>query len=163
NPGWQGSHGWRAHDHFFTYAELIGKKGCTLPLLEINWQPTRPPVVMELWQSKAPGKVWTTVMTWNNFGREIEYQGRTYGTKDRECTQVETLPQRVKTKLQVASGGNPPSSRWRDLGWAVVDAHDISATAEDYRDYIRQSRGEFSVAKNLYVATRSGWFSCRSV
>ena len=25
------------------------------------------------------------------------------------------------------------------------------------------SRGEFSVAKNVYVATRSGWFSCRSV
>jgi hypothetical protein len=28
---------------------------------------------------------------------------------------------------------------------------------------VQRSRGEFSVAKNIYVATRSGWFSCRSV
>jgi glycosyltransferase involved in cell wall biosynthesis len=31
-----------------------------------------------------------------------------------------------------------------------------------YRDYILASRGEWSVAKNAYVATRSGWFSTRS-
>ena len=33
---------------------------------------------------------------------------------------------------------------------------------DDYQQYIQASRGEISVAKNLYVATRSGWFSCRS-
>ena len=32
-----------------------------------------------------------------------------------------------------------------------------------YRDYICTSKAEFSVAKQAYVATRSGWFSCRSV
>jgi hypothetical protein len=31
-----------------------------------------------------------------------------------------------------------------------------------YRRYIQCSRGEFSVAKNVYVATQSGWSSCRS-
>ena len=30
-------------------------------------------------------------------------------------------------------------------------------------EYIQSSRGEFSVAKNVYVATRSGWFSCRPI
>src|SRR4029450_12159996 len=25
NPGWLGTHGFRAHDHFFTYAERIGQ------------------------------------------------------------------------------------------------------------------------------------------
>ena len=39
----------------------------------------------------------------------------------------------------------------------------ISRTAQSYREYIESSRGEFSVAKNVYVATRCGWFSCRSV
>ncbi len=29
-------------------------------------------------------------------------------------------------------------------------------------DYVRGSKAEFSVAKQAYVATRSGWFSCRS-
>ena len=31
-----------------------------------------------------------------------------------------------------------------------------------YRDYLHGSRGEWSVAKNAYVALRSGWFSTRS-
>jgi hypothetical protein len=33
---------------------------------------------------------------------------------------------------------------------------------DSWRDYIRASRGEFSVCKNVYVATNSGWFSDRS-
>jgi hypothetical protein len=45
----------------------------------------------------------------------------------------------------------------------VIDAHEVSGSADVYRDYIQQSRGELSVAKNTYVATHSGWFSCRSV
>jgi hypothetical protein len=163
NPGWQGSQGWRAHDHFFTYAERIGKVDCALPLLGIDWQPTRPPVVMDLWRAEPPGKNWTTVMTWNNFGREIEFECKTYGTKEREFVQVQCLPQRVDAKLEIASGGNPPTDKWLELGWSVVNSHDVSVTADAYRHYIQQSRGEFSVAKNLYVATRSGWFSCRSV
>ena len=44
-----------------------------------------------------------------------------------------------------------------------MDSHRRSRTAEEYRSYIQTSRGELSVAKNVYVATRSGWFSCRSV
>jgi len=31
-----------------------------------------------------------------------------------------------------------------------------------YRDYVSGSRGEFTVAKDLYVRTRSGWFSDRT-
>ena len=43
------------------------------------------------------------------------------------------------------------------------DAQSVSVTLDDYRNYLLESRGEFSVAKNTYVATGSGWFSCRSV
>ena len=32
-----------------------------------------------------------------------------------------------------------------------------------YRDFIAQSRGEFTVAKDIYVRPNSGWFSDRSV
>ena len=32
----------------------------------------------------------------------------------------------------------------------------------DYQDYIAASRGEVSVAKHVYVALRTGWFSTRS-
>ena len=38
NPGWQGTHGFRAHDHFLTYAERIGRPDCVLPTLGLPWQ-----------------------------------------------------------------------------------------------------------------------------
>ena len=163
NPGWQGSHGWRAHDHFFTYAERIGQPDCALPTLGIQWQPTRPLVVMDCWHAEPPGERWTTVMTWNNFGRPIEHAGVRYGTKETEFGRVEQLPRCVDATLEVACGGDPPVARWQESGWSVVDSHRVSETADEYRRYVQRSRGEFSVAKNLYVATRSGWFSCRSV
>jgi hypothetical protein len=163
-PGWRGTRGWRAHDHFFTYAERIGAPDCALPTLGIDWQPTRPPVVLDLWRPKPPGERWTTVMTWRNFPESIEYRGRRYGAKELEFDRIEALPGRTAARLEVAVGGSgPPVGRWRSLGWSVIDSHSVSATPEDYRDYIERSRGEFSVAKNVYVATRSGWFSCRTV
>jgi hypothetical protein len=164
NPGWQGSFGFRAHDCFFTYAERIGRQGCELPELGIAWQPTRPPVVLDCWQPRPPGDTWTTVMTWNNFCKPIQGQNKVYGTKELEFGRVEAVPAHAPVRLEVAVGGaSPPVERWRALGWSVIDSHGISQTMEDYRRYIESSRGEFSVAKNVYAATHSGWFSCRSV
>jgi hypothetical protein len=162
DPTWGGGHGYRAHDFFFTYAEQIGKTHCILPTLGLPWQPTRPPVVLDMWHAKPPGDVWTTVMTWKNFAESIKYQGRRYGTKEIEFEKVKTLPEQTPVKLELASGGDPPVDEWRRRGWSVVDSHSVSETPQIYRDYIVRSRGEFSVAKNVYVATRSGWFSCRS-
>ena len=120
NPGWQGSRGYRAHDFFFTYAERIGQSDCELPDLGIQWQPTRPPVVSDLWHSEPPGSTWTTVMTWDNFRRPIEWNGKVYGTKELEFGRVEMLPQQLTASLELAVGGaSPPIERWRSLGWSV--------------------------------------------
>ena len=163
-PGWQGAHGYRAHDHFFTYAECLGQQQCLLPDMGIAWHPTRPPVVLDLWQSQLPAEKWTTVMTWNNFRKPVEYQGQQFGTKEVEFPKVERLPAWVDAALEVAVGGSgAPVERWRELGWNVIDSHDVSRTVDDYQRYIQCSRGEFSVTKNLYAATHSGWFSCRTV
>lgn len=163
SPGWLGTHGWRGHDRFFTYAERIGADGCALPALGVDWVPTRPPVVLDQWRPAPPGERWTTVMSWNSFGRSIEHEGRVYGAKEPEFARVEALPGHVSAALEVAVGGHEaPAERWRDAGWSVVDSHDVSRTPDEYRGYIQGSRGEFSVAKNVYAATRSGWFSCRS-
>jgi hypothetical protein len=103
-------------------------------------------------------------MTWNNFQERIEHEGVVFGTKEMEFGRVEELPRRTRARLEVAVGGaDPPRDRWRALGWSVVDSHTVSMTPDDYRAYVQRSRGEFSVAKNVYVATGSGWFSCRSV
>jgi len=163
-PGWQGAHSYREHDFFFTYAEGIGTAGCLLPSLDLAWQKTRPLVLVDGWRPQPPAKNWTTVMTWKNFQETIEYQGKVYGTKEMEFVRVESLPEKVKASFEMAVGGaQAPREKWQSLGWSVIDSHQISKTAEDYRVYIQSSKGEFSVAKNVYVATRSGWFSCRSV
>jgi hypothetical protein len=164
NPNWYGSHGYRAHDFFFTYAERMGRDDCVLPSLGLDWQPTRPPVVLDCWKSEPPGEKWTTVMTWKNFQETIEHNGVTYGTKEMEFGKVQELPIRVQAPLELAVGGaQAPREAWRALGWLVIESEAISRTAEEYRRYLQRSRGEFSVAKNVYVATRCGWFSCRSV
>lgn len=161
---WPGTQGFRGHDLFFTYAERMGAADCPLPDFGLPWQPTRPLVVLDCWQPQPPAKTWTTVMTWDNFRKPIEHNGQSYGTKEREFGRIESLPAKAPVPLEVAVGGSdPPREELRSLGWSVLDSHDVSRTADDYRSYIQQSRGEFSVAKNVYVATRCGWFSCRSV
>jgi hypothetical protein len=86
-----------------------------------------------------------------------------YGTKDVEFAKIECLPELIGVPLEVAVGGSPPAERWARRGWNVLDPTAVSSTPEAYRSYISSSRGEFAVAKHIYVVTRSGWFSCRTV
>lgn len=165
NPGWLGTHGWRSHNFFFTYANRLGRPDCPLGDFGVPWHFTRPPVVLEEWEApRPPGRAWTTVMTWKNFPKLIEHEGRTYGAKELEFPKIEAVPQRVHTPMEVAVGGNAaPREHWKSLGWHVRDSHAVTADSLVYRNYIFDSRGEFSVAKNIYVDTRGGWFSCRTV
>src|SRR5262249_61222174 len=47
-------------------------------------------------------------------------------------------------------------------GWSLIDPRPISADMALYTDFIAGSRGEFTVAKDIYVRSNSGWFSDRS-
>jgi hypothetical protein len=164
NPGWQGTHGFRGHDHYFTYAERMGRTDCLLPDFGLTWRPTRPPVLLDRWRPEGRAARWSTVMTWNNFQKPVEYGGRVFGTKEREFSKIEALPAaHSSVTFELATGGSgAPIEKWSEIGWRIVDSHSVSETLDDYRDYIQSSRGELSVAKNLYVSTHSGWFSCRS-
>ncbi len=61
----------------------------------------------------------------------------------------------------------PPSEEVRRAvegdGWKLTDPGPISADIDAYRQFIAASRGEFTVAKDIYVRTHSGWFSDRAV
>jgi hypothetical protein len=57
---------------------------------------------------------------------------------------------------------NGPQALLREHGWETVDAMGVSRSLWDYRKFIQSSKGEFGVAKNAYVANRSGWFSDRT-
>jgi hypothetical protein len=46
--------------------------------------------------------------------------------------------------------------------WKLVLPHDLSADWNSYRDYIRNSKGEFTCAKDQYIRLNTGWFSDRT-
>jgi hypothetical protein len=153
----------RRHDVFFTLAEHIGAADCLIPTCGLPWRPTRQPVVLANWPVTVPaGGAFTTVMSWKIEPSPPVVDGRHYGGKDVEFLRFLDLPSRTRATLEVAVAGAAPRDRIAAAGWRLVDAHAVSATMEGYRRYIQGSRGELSVAKNAYVAMRSGWFSTRS-
>jgi len=157
-----------AHDQHFTYAENIYGPDCIVPRMDFDWKTTRMPIVMEPWESIArkipPEKTpWTTVTTWNAFKGKLVYKGVEYASKGAEFDKLIKLPRCVSVPLKVAIGGvNAPLDRLAENGWQVVDGPEATVTPADYQDFIEKSRGELSVAKHVYVAMKTGWFSCRS-
>ncbi|MFZ2007272.1 MAG: hypothetical protein WAV02_19460 [Stellaceae bacterium] len=159
--------GVHAHDRHFTYAENFGAADCLVPATGIDWKKTRMPIVPELWAARpealAPDAAWSTVMTWNVFKGKLEHRGVEYRGKAEEFAKVADLPRRFERRFRLAVGGTEaPMKALAAQGWAVEDGPSATLTPEDYQDYVAASHGEVSVAKNVYVALRTGWFSTRS-
>jgi hypothetical protein len=159
--------GVHAHDRHFTYAENFGSPDCTMPSAGIAWRKTRMPIVADLWPARTdavkPVSPWSTVMTWNVFKGKLEYRGVEYRGKAEEFAKIAELPRRLGRGLRVAVGGTEaPLAALAAQGWAAEDGPSATLSPEDYQDYLAASRGEVSVAKNVYVALRTGWFSTRS-
>jgi hypothetical protein len=72
------------------------------------------------------------------------------------------LAGRSQIPLEVAISGKVPQGLLREAGWLSREGYEVSHDPWVYRDYLASSLGECSVAKNAYVASRSGWFSCRT-
>jgi hypothetical protein len=154
----------RRHDRFLTYAEHIGAADCRVPACGLEWRPTRPPVVLERWPFTfdAATRAFTTVMSWALETTAPVIDGVRYGGKNVEFRRFVDLPRRAPVALEVAIAGAAPRAELTAAGWHIVDAHERSGTMAQYQAYLQASRGEWSVAKNVYVALRSGWFSSRS-
>jgi hypothetical protein len=158
----------RSHDRHFTYAENIWEPDCVIPRMDLNWIPTRCVVTLPQWKSikDAPppsDAMLTTMMSWGYFGGKLIYKGVSYGSKPPEYDRFHDLPRRVNVPLTLAVGGNvQPTEQIAADGWHRVDAEPMSLTPQRYQAFIQKSLGEWSIAKNVFVATRSGWFSCRT-
>jgi hypothetical protein len=131
------------------------------------WHPTRQPVVLELWANAGrPRRAYTTVGKWDTPGRDLTYQGETLQWRKRtEWLRCLDLPARTAADFEVAMNidsvaGDPELLAAH--GWRVADPIAISRDPWRYRDYVRSSRGEFTVAKDMNVRLRSGWFSDRA-
>jgi hypothetical protein len=158
----------QAHTHFFTYGENLGAPDCPVPLCSIPWRATRPPVDIDLWpQAEGEPPCFTTIATWENKGKNIEFEGANYlWSKHVNFVEYLDLPQkRPQSCFHMAM--LPPDAEVRSQvegqGWRLVDPRPVSADMGDYQAFIAGSRGEFTVAKDIYVQPNSGWFSDRAV
>lgn len=156
------------HDDFVTYGENIGSPDCPIPPLPGLRAHTRQPILLDLWREGPPTRdTFTTVGNWRQVGDDIEYQGVTYyWSKHHEFLKFIDLPRRVNPPLELAmniSRLEPEERRLLEAnGWGLLDANDFTTDPWLYRDYVRTSAGEFTVAKDQNVRLRSGWFSERS-
>jgi hypothetical protein len=159
--------GLAGHDHYVTIGARIGDADCGVPTSGIDWQPVAPPVVLDQWPVAATGAGrFTTVATWRGAYGRAEYNGHVYGLKAHEFRRVRDLPRRSPFDFEVALAIDPADQADRadlvDAGWQLVRPEDVASGPERFRDYVRASSAEFSVAQGIYVETQCGWFSDRT-
>ena len=160
-----------AHTHHFTYAENLGAPDCGVPSGPFHYRPTRQPIILDWWRSETrrPASAncgrFTTVASWQQCGKDVEWRGETYTwSKHLEFLKFIDLPDRCSEPLELALACSDAEAirLLTSHGWQIVDAISLSKDILPYRDYILYSRGEFTVAKDMNIRLRSGWFSDRS-
>jgi len=153
-----------AYDAFFTVGQNVGTSVSTAPTAGVAWKHVFYPVSCGRVAVSAPPRdaAFTTVMSWSAHDR-ISWNGSTYGAKDIEFEKFMLLPTLTGAPVELSVAGRSiPHDRLAAAGFRVRDAHAVSLRLDDFRAYIAGSLGEFSVAKNVFVATRSGWFGDRA-
>lgn len=157
----------REHDVHFTFGENIAHDDCLVPDELFTWIPTRQPIVLECFKPhQVPicerRRFLTTVASWEPAEDGPVVKGVKYTGKSTEFEKFIDLPKLSNIPLELAMSGRAPSERLTRHGWWMRDAFEVSQDPWVYRDYLAGSCGEWSVAKNAYVQSRSGWFSCRT-
>ncbi|MFQ5665350.1 MAG: hypothetical protein ACE5I7_02850 [Candidatus Binatia bacterium] len=156
------------HDLHFTIGENVGSAACPIPTKPFHWRPTRQPIALELWRPlpRAAAAAFTTIGRWDEQRREIHFRGESYSWRKRlQWMSFLDLPARTGERFALAMDiDRTPAdgALLRQHGWKILDPIAVSSGATRYREFIRSSRGEFTVAKDLNVRLASGWFSDRS-
>jgi hypothetical protein len=157
------------HDLYFTIGETVGQPGAQFPDVGLKWHYTPPPVFLPEWppvkaDAMAP---YTTVSHW--WAMEwVEIQGEYRDNNKRAAfLAYSDLPSRTSTRLELALGLAPSdeeeSRLLEERGWKIRHAWTVSSEPEQYRAYVQQSRGEFSVVKPSCVWLSNAWISDRTL
>ena len=156
------------HDAFVTVGEALGSEDCAIPTCGVDWIRTPQPVVLDEWPvGETATNTITGIGSWRGNNAPVTYRGRHYGLRVHEFRQFADLPRRTGREFEYALDIHPSETADIELlragGWRLVDPVGVAATPTAYRDYIRGSYAELMVAKGMYVSSRSGWFSDRSI
>jgi hypothetical protein len=157
------------HHALFTFGENVGTEKFPVPTHGFIWLPTRQPVVTDLWKtnrSPARAAVFTSVANWSTSGlKDITWRGKKYlWSKSREFLRFVAAPKISGEPFELATDIRDEKTRTKFLrnGWLLHSPLQLSVDYWLYHDYIRRSKGEFTVAKHQYVRLNTGWFSDRS-
>jgi len=156
------------HDRHFTVGLNLGGEGCEIPDAGFEWVPLPPPVLLDEWAPFALPRFdrFTSVATWRNPLGTIEYEGRAYTLKHHQLRRFAELPARTGLPFEIALGIHPDEAeegaRLRELGWTVADPATVAADPDAFREYVRGSGAEFSVAQGVYAEAATGWISDRT-
>lgn len=156
------------HDHV-TIGENIGRPDCGVPTCGLSWITTPQPVVLKHWPAirSEIGDRMTSIMSWRGAYGPIDFRGKTYGLRVHEFRRFLKLPELTGQRFQLALNIHPDDFKDRceleEHHWEILDPVTVAGNPRAYRRFIRGSAAEFMVAKNMYIDTRSGWFSDRSI
>jgi hypothetical protein len=157
------------HDAYVTIGQRIGTPHCRIPTCALQWETTLPPVVLGEWPVGPPPReplAFGAIATWRGAYAPVEYQGRRYGLRAHEFRRFAALPRLTGRRFDLALDIHPADDADRLLletgGFRLADPSVVTATLDGYRDYLQGSWAELLVAKEMYVASCSGWFSERS-
>jgi hypothetical protein len=151
-----------------TVGEAVGTDGCTVPTCGLDWIGTPQPIALDHWPAVAlSGGPMSSVGSWRGPYGPVEFDGVVYGLRVHEFRRFVALPRRTGLTCELALDIDPwdeaDRAALRDAGWRLVDPLAVAGGLTDYRDYVRRSGGEFATAKGMYVQSRCGWFSDRSI
>jgi hypothetical protein len=152
-----------------TIGERIGAPDCTVPTCGLDWITTPQPVVLEEWPVTDPPErgPFTSVASWRGPFAPIEYEGVTYGLRVHEFRRFAELPRRSAERFEIAldihEAETPDLELLEENGWDLADPAVEAADPWAYRNYVQRSKAELMIAKGMYVASRSGWVSDRSI
>jgi hypothetical protein len=154
------------YDDFVTVGANVGTEGCQVPTGGRRWIPTRQPVVLERWPRATPGWAFTWVGSWRGPFEPVEHGGRSYGLRVHEFRRFAELPSLIDAPCELALDIDEDDAAdqrlLREGGWGLADPSLVAADLDSYRSYVQGSMAEIAIAKEMYVATRGGWFSDRS-
>jgi hypothetical protein len=160
------------HDAFVTVGLAVGEPESSIPTCGRNWVRTPPPVDLDAWHVRDPlgsrtRPVVSDIATWRGPYGPIVYGGTTYGLRVHELRDYASVPEELpELSFRMALAIDPDDIADRSLlessGWRLDDPRDLAGTLDGYRRYVADSDLEFSVAKQMYVRSRGGWFSDRS-
>jgi hypothetical protein len=155
------------HHAIVTYGENFGAPDCGVPVNGHRYGKTRQPVDLDFWPMKyePEARFFTTIGNYRQAGNDVEYNGEIYyWSKHHEWEKFMDLPRRTSQLFELAMVVEDPADRQRleGHGWKVVPSFRMSLDIfGEYQAYFRRSRAEFTVAKDMNVRLRSGWFSER--